>query len=125
MDVRYLLAGLLGAVVLTGDGACKSAGGRSGRRSEPGGARGSYLAKAADCMPCHTSARDKPYAGGLRMNTPFGAIYSPNITPDRDTGIGAWTFDQFRRPCTPGFAPTAKYLYPAMPFDAFTMISGG
>ena len=68
-------------------------------------ARGSYLAKAADCMPCHTSARDKSFAGGLRMNTPFGAIYSPNITPDRDTGIGAWTFDAFqqrrslRHPC--------------------------
>ena len=44
-------------------------------------------------MPCHTSARDKPYAGGLKLNTPFGAIYSPNVTPDRETGIGAWTFD--------------------------------
>ena len=48
-------------------------------------------------MPCHTSARDGPYAGGLRLDTPFGAIYSPNITPDRATGIGAWTFEQFEQ----------------------------
>ena len=47
-------------------------------------ARGQYLAKAADCMPCHTASKDKPYAGGLKLNTPFGALYSPNITPDED-----------------------------------------
>ena len=49
--------------------------------------RGAYLAKAADCMPCHTSAKDKQFAGGLKLDTPFGAIFSPNITPDPDTGI--------------------------------------
>jgi mono/diheme cytochrome c family protein len=83
-------------------------------------ARGNYLARAADCMPCHTSASDKPYAGGLRLNTPFGAIYSPNITPDRETGIGAWTFEQFKDAVHNGIRADGKYLYPAMPFDAFT-----
>src|SRR3954453_20206773 len=59
-------------------------------------ARGRYLAGAADCMPCHTVSKEKPYAGGLKINTPFGAIYSPNITPDRDTGIGKWSFEDFK-----------------------------
>jgi mono/diheme cytochrome c family protein len=86
-------------------------------------ARGSYLAKAADCMPCHTSARDKPFAGGLQLNTPFGAIYSRNITPDRETGIGAWTFEQFKDAVHAGIRADGKYLYPAMPFDAFTEIT--
>jgi hypothetical protein len=51
-------------------------------------ARGKYLSDAADCRPCHTSSKDKPYAGGLKIDTPFGAFYSPNITPDPATGIG-------------------------------------
>ena len=119
MAPRHLLACSFAAAVLIAGGA-RAAG-------EPASdptliARGSYLAKAADCMPCHTSARDKPYAGGLKLNTPFGAIYSPNVTPDRETGIGAWTFDQFRNAVHSGIRADGKYLYPAMPFDAFTMI---
>ena len=86
-------------------------------------ARGQYLAKAADCMPCHTASKDKPYAGGLKINTPFGAIYSPNITPDDDTGIGKWTFDQFKNAIHSGIRADGKFLYPAMPFDSFTKIS--
>jgi mono/diheme cytochrome c family protein len=121
MDVRYLLASLLAAFTLIA--------------SDPGDAvgeeapdpnmisRGSYLARAADCMPCHTSARDKAYAGGLRMNTPFGVMYSPNITPDRETGIGAWTFDEFKKAVHSGIRADGKFLYPTMPFDAFTKIS--
>ena len=86
-------------------------------------ARGNYLARAADCMPCHTAARDKAYAGGLRMNTPFGVMYSPNITPDRETGIGAWTFEEFKQAVHSGIRADGKFLYPTMPFDAFTKIS--
>jgi hypothetical protein len=74
-------------------------------------------------MPCHTAARDKAYAGGLRMNTPFGVMYSPNITPDRETGIGAWTFDEFKKAVHSGIRADGKFLYPTMPFDAFTKIS--
>ena len=90
MKPGYVLASCLAAAILI-TGTARAAGEPA---SDPSLiARGSYLAKAADCMPCHTSARDKPYAGGLKLNTPFGAIYSPNVTPDRETGIGAWTFD--------------------------------
>jgi hypothetical protein len=58
-------------------------------------ARGHYLSLAADCMPCHTKPGGTPFAGGLVINTPFGGLSSPNITPDADTGIGGWTADQF------------------------------
>ena len=121
MDLRSVLAGVLGAVVLSAGGVGMAA---AEPASDPGMvARGRYLAKAADCMPCHTAASGKSYAGGLKMNTPFGAMYSPNITPDRDTGIGTWTFDEFKRAVHSGIRADGKYLYPAMPFDAFTGIS--
>jgi len=120
MDLRHFLASCLAAAVLIANGPAAA----DEPAPDPNAiARGSYLAKAADCMPCHTSARDKPYAGGLKMNTPFGAIYSPNITPDSETGISAWTFDAFRKAVHSGIRADGKYLYPAMPFDAFTMIS--
>jgi len=119
MDLRYFLASCLAAAVLIANAPAPA----EEQASDPSlVARGSYLAKAADCMPCHTSARDKPYAGGLKLNTPFGAIYSPNVTPDRETGIGAWTFDQFRNAVHSGIRADGKYLYPAMPFDACTFI---
>jgi len=54
-------------------------------------ARGKALAEAADCASCHTADPSKPFAGGKRIGTPFGAIYSPNLTPDRETGLGAWS----------------------------------
>ena len=53
--------------------------------------RGAYLAKAADCMACHTKQGGKPYAGGLGFNLPFGTLYSTNITPDKETGIGNYS----------------------------------
>jgi hypothetical protein len=119
MDVRYLLASLLAAVTLIASDC-----GDAEEAADPSMiARGSYLARAADCMPCHTSARDKAYAGGLRMNTPFGVMYSPNITPDRETGIGTWTFDEFKKAVHSGIRADGKFLYPTMPFDAFTQIS--
>jgi mono/diheme cytochrome c family protein len=86
-------------------------------------ARGAYLAKAADCMPCHTSAKDKPFAGGLRLDTPFGAIFSPNVTPDPDTGIGRWTFENFKSAVHAGIRADGSYLYPVMTYDAFTLIT--
>ncbi|MFG1288583.1 c-type cytochrome [Xanthobacter versatilis] len=86
-------------------------------------ARGEYLAKAADCMPCHTGDKAKPFAGGLGLNTPFGMIYSPNITSDRSTGIGLWTYEQFVNAVRNGIRKDGAYLYPAMPFDAYTEIS--
>lgn len=121
MDVRHLLASLLAGLALTAIDPGKAA---TQENPDPDlVARGSYLARAADCMPCHTSARDKTYAGGLRMNTPFGVMYSPNITPDRETGIGAWTFDEFKKALHSGIRADGRFLYPTMPFDAFTKIS--
>jgi len=58
-------------------------------------ARGEYLARAGDCIACHTAREGKVFAGGLPMHTPFGALYTSNITPDSATGIGTWTSDQF------------------------------
>lgn len=84
--------------------------------------RGAYLAKAADCMPCHTSAKDKQFAGGLKLDTPFGAIFSPNITPDPDTGIGRWTYEDFKNALHAGIRADGSYLYPVMTYDAFTLI---
>jgi mono/diheme cytochrome c family protein len=86
-------------------------------------ARGAYLAKAADCMPCHTSAKDKQFAGGLKLDTPFGAIFSPNITPDPDTGIGRWSYEDFKNAVHAGIRADGSYLYPVMTYDAFTLIT--
>lgn len=85
--------------------------------------RGRYLAIAGDCASCHTRAGGRPFAGGLGLETPFGVIYSPNLTSDRDTGIGAWTSDQFFRALHDGVAPGGKHLYPALPYPHFTIVS--
>lgn len=83
-------------------------------------AKGKYLTEAADCMPCHTGPGGKPFAGGLSIDTPFGGITSPNITPDVETGIGSWTDEQFYSALHDGFGKNHEYLYPAMPFTSYT-----
>ncbi len=85
-------------------------------------ARGTYLARAADCAPCHTGDAAKPFAGGLALKTPFGTLFSVNITSDPDTGIGKWTYEQFKNALHQGIRADGAYLYPGMPFDAFTEI---
>lgn len=84
--------------------------------------RGRALTIAGDCVSCHTRAGGRPFAGGLGLKTPFGVIYSPNITGDRATGIGDWTGDQFFAALHRGVAPGGKYLYPALPYPHFTMV---
>ena len=86
-------------------------------------ARGAYLARVGDCVACHTAAGGKPYAGGQLMQSPFGKIASPNITPDRDTGIGKWTDDQFYASLHKGIANDGSYIYPAMPYQWFTRVT--
>jgi len=86
-------------------------------------ARGKELAIAGDCASCHTADPAKPFAGGKRIDTPFGGIYSPNLTPDRDTGIGAWSDDQFYRALHDGIAPDGSRYYPAFPYPDFTRIT--
>lgn len=86
--------------------------------------RGAYLARAGDCVACHTAGTEgAPFAGGLPINSPFGIIYSTNITPDPETGIGRYTLEDFSRALRDGIAKGSKRLYPAMPYASFTAIS--
>jgi mono/diheme cytochrome c family protein len=85
--------------------------------------RGEYLARAADCVSCHTAQGGAPYAGGLRLDTPFGYMLSPNITPDPDTGIGRWSADDFYRAMHDGVNRNGQYLYPTMPFDFYSKVT--
>jgi len=86
-------------------------------------ARGRYLTEAADCEACHTAKDGKPFAGGLAFETPFGTMYSPNITPDKQTGIGAWSDAEFLRAMHEGIGRDGKRLYPAFPYAAYTYLT--
>lgn len=86
-------------------------------------AQGEYLAKAGDCAACHTIAGGQPFAGGLKMSTPVGAIYSSNITPDKATGIGDYSFADFSKAVRGGVAKDGSSLYPAMPYPSYAKIS--
>jgi len=86
-------------------------------------ARGEYLARAADCMVCHTSPDGKPYAGGFAFSLPFGTLYSTNITPDNETGIGDYTDAQFLAALRRGVRDDGARLYPAMPFTSYTFLT--
>ncbi|WP_158783497.1 cytochrome c [Pantoea sp. BAV 3049] len=85
--------------------------------------RGRYIATLGDCTACHTVSKDKPFAGGVSLNTPFGVLVGANITPDRDTGIGNWNFDDFQRAMSEGIGHGGKRLYGAMPFTAYTKVT--
>ncbi|WP_213991115.1 cytochrome c [Sodalis sp. dw_96] len=85
--------------------------------------RGRYLAVVGDCSACHTADPAKPFAGGFRIDTPFGALLGANITPDVVTGIGNWTFDDFQRAMSEGIGHGGKRLYGAMPFTAYTKMT--
>ncbi|MGB3291008.1 MAG: cytochrome c [Burkholderiaceae bacterium] len=82
--------------------------------------RGRYLAKAGDCISCHTVKGGKPFAGGYPVETPFGTIFSSNITPDVVTGIGNWSRDDFYRAMHEGRRKDGQHLYPACPYPWFT-----
>lgn len=84
---------------------------------------GEYLARAGDCAACHTAPGGIPFAGGLKMTTPIGAIYSSNITPDKQTGIGEYSLQEFGDALRKGVARDGSRLYPAMPYPSFAKIS--
>jgi mono/diheme cytochrome c family protein len=86
--------------------------------------KGQYLATAGDCISCHTRSGGAPFAGGVPLSTPFGVIYSANITPDEATGIGRWSEQAFARAMQEGIAPDGTHLYPAFPYTEFTKVSG-
>lgn len=85
--------------------------------------RGEYLARAGDCVACHTIPNGPMFAGGRAMNTPFGSLYVPNITPDDETGIGQWNADDFYRMMHNGLSRDGKLLYPAMPFASYSQVT--
>jgi mono/diheme cytochrome c family protein len=86
-------------------------------------ARGEYLARAADCEACHTSEGGQRFAGGRPFVLPIGTLYSPNITPDADTGIGSWSDADFLRAVHRGIARDGTRLYPAFPYASYTYLS--
>jgi mono/diheme cytochrome c family protein len=86
--------------------------------------RGRYLSILSDCASCHSVPRKgQPFAGGRPIETPFGKIVAPNITPDMETGIGSWTDDQFDNAVRKGIGRSGERLYPAMPYNAYTKMS--
>lgn len=85
--------------------------------------RGEYLVKAGDCIACHTKPGGKPFAGGLPIKTPFGTIYSQNITPDPKHGIGNWSDKDFLRALKEGVAPDGSYYFPVFPYPYFNKMS--
>lgn len=86
--------------------------------------RGAYLARVGDCVACHTAGPQAPlFAGGVPLNSPFGKIYSANITPDPVNGIGRYTLDDFSRAVRNGIDKDGNRLYPAMPYPSFTRIT--
>lgn len=86
-------------------------------------ARGEYLAKAADCVACHTAPGGRPFAGGRGFTLPFGTIYAPNITPDRETGLGDWSDAEFVRAIRAGVGRHGEELYPALPYTSYSLMS--
>jgi len=86
-------------------------------------ARGEYLARAGNCMSCHTAQGVQPYAGGRSLSTPFGTFVTPNITPDKVTGIGHWSADDFWKAMHEGKSRDGRPLYPAFPYTEYTKVT--
>src|SRR5690606_32357945 len=84
---------------------------------------GRYLVGAGNCVACHTATGGAPFAGGRAIETPFGTVFSTNITPDAATGIGAWSREDFWNALHHGRAKDGRLLYPAFPYPNFTQLS--
>jgi mono/diheme cytochrome c family protein len=89
----------------------------------PPGGHGEYLARAGDCVACHSVPGGKAFAGGLKMGSPLGAIYSTNITPDPETGVGTYSLEDFDRAVRRGIAKDGHRLYPAMPYPSYAKLT--
>ncbi|MGE0497876.1 MAG: cytochrome c [Ramlibacter sp.] len=86
-------------------------------------ARGAYLARAGNCMACHTVAGAAPYSGGRAIDTPFGRLHTSNLTPDKATGIGQWTASDFWQAMHEGRGRDGRLLYPAFPYPSYTRVT--
>jgi mono/diheme cytochrome c family protein len=132
MRNRRILAGILGVVIVLGVGFGLQAWRRGFARMPVPDAtafdpalvqKGAELARIGNCGTCHTTEGGAPFAGGRGLPTPFGTIYSTNITPDPQTGIGAWSERAFRRAMQEGVSRDGHHLYPAFPYDHFTKLT--
>ena len=86
-------------------------------------ARGAYLARAGNCMGCHTARGGTQFAGGRGIETPFGVVYASNLTPDAETGLGRWSSAEFWRALHHGRSKDGRLLYPAFPYPEFTLVT--
>src|SRR5712664_144127 len=109
-----LAAAAVLTLVLTGEAAAAP---------DDAASRGAYLVRAGGCVSCHTVPGGTPFTGGRALATPFGTFYSPNITPDRQTGIGRWTDAQFLRALREGVRPDGANYFPVFPYPSFTGIT--
>ena len=117
---RYFFAGVGIALFLAGSAAAGDSDPQEFTQIE----RGRYLAILSDCASCHTvPGSNQPFAGGRAIETPFGNIVAPNITPDPETGIGSWSDDDFDAAIRKGLRRNGSRLYPAMPYTAYTKMS--
>ncbi len=116
-------AAVLGACAALGPGDARSA------NQVPSGfdasliVRGAQLAAIGNCAYCHTAPGGKPFAGGLAIASSFGTLYSTNISPDPDTGIGGWSLEDFTAAMREGVDRRGRHLYPAFPYDHFTLVT--
>lgn len=114
---------VLGALALTAFAALPTP---SIAADAPGNAeRGAYILRLGGCTSCHTDSKNKgaPMAGGVALKSPYGTFYAPNITPDRETGIGGWSTDDFIRAMTEGKPPQGMPFYPAFPYTSYTRMT--
>lgn len=138
LGLRVLLAGVIGFAVLAATVVALNLRGEANLNAEleytgppvPGWqapaeqiAQGAYLARAGNCMTCHTARGGEPYAGGRGIDTPFGTVYSSNLTPDADTGLGRWSAPQFWRAMHHGRSADGRLLVPAFPYTSTTQVS--
>lgn len=124
-----IFAGVLLAIVVAA-GALYYLNVRDERYARPGASdgaqaveRGRYLVTLGDCIACHTAIGGEPFSGGRAIDTPFGTVYSSNITPDSPTGIGGWSRDDFWRALHNGRSKDGRLLYPAFPYPNFTHVT--
>lgn len=120
----------LGGLVLAGLAALWAVGSGSSLAGQPAAKadpalvqRGAYLASAGDCVACHTSPGGAEFAGGRPLPTPFGTIYSANITADPAKGIGGWSKEAFHRALTRGLSQDGSHIYPACPYTSFAIVA--
>ena len=126
--INVVLSGLIVAV-LAAYGGSKAIMSSRAQTVQPSGqqnadvvARGKYVAQSADCFACHSVPGGKAYAGGLAMQTPVGAVYSTNITPDAETGIGKYSLEQFSNAVKHGVRGDGAPLYPAMRYPSYAIM---